>query len=159
MSAQLWVQATSLLPWAARKLAVFCAAFLALFSVTAFVLWDVDLQKVRDRFERAKAALLGPSSSTDTDFIGADDQGASFEERMESGLLFITGRRSTYLWCYVRWDGGAHDADRSLQVGQGLIIGGSPLMTWNELTNEQTAIFGLAPAALSAAAKRGCVLE
>jgi hypothetical protein len=94
---------------------------------------------------------------------GEDDRGASFEERTEMGLLFITGRRSIagmdYRWCYLRRDGGDHDADRSLQVGQGVIIGGSPLMTWNEFTNEQTAIFELAPSALSAAAKRGCVLE
>lgn len=144
---------------ALRGLAKICAALSIATAVAIYVLWDVDFESVRDRYERAKAALFGSPSLARLGSLGADDRGASFEERTENGLLFITGRRSTYLWCYVWREGGDHDADRSLQVGQGVIIGGSPLMTWNEFTNEQTAILELAPAALSAAAKRGCVLE
>lgn len=154
---------TAMLARGAAALAKAGAVCAALFGCASFVLWDVDFESVRDRYERAKAALFGQASLTRRGSLGAEDKGASFEERTENGLLFITGRRSIaamdYRWCYVRRDGGDHDADRSLQVGQGVIIGGSPLMTWNEFTHEQTALFGLAPAALSAAAKRGCVFE
>ena len=138
-----------------RLLAALSAVALVICALLAFLLWDVDPWESRKRFEQWRSAWFGRVEA-------ADSEGVRFISREVDGVSFSTGVKRAgafeFRHCYARLDGNEH-ADRIVQVAQGGGVSGSPLVIWNEISDQQSSVFGLSPAALSAAAKQGCVFE
>lgn len=143
-----------------RLLAFLSAAATVIVSMFAFVLWDVDPWEARKRYERWREAWFSREGSR----ASASETGTRFITREADGISWHTGIASRgsleYRHCYARKEGGdAGQPDRSVQAAQGGGIAGSPLVIWNDVTHEQSSIFGKSPEAFVAAAKRGCVFE
>lgn len=144
---------SELLRWLARWLTV-CLCVLA---AAAFVLWDVDLNAVRARYERAMLALFGTWDAG----VGAAvaDGGTVFETRTVDGLSFVTGWSRTEMphhrWCYVARTG-AGEAARVLTLGRSPATG---VVRWLTISDREAAVFDMTADRLMAAARRGCVLE
>lgn len=144
-----------------RLLAVWCAAASVIVATSAFVFWDVDPYEARKRYERWRDAWFSREGSA----ASVSERGTRFITREADGISWHTGVATRgsleYRHCYARKEGGdAGQPDRSVQAAQGGgVAGSSPLVIWNDITHEQSGIFGKSPAAFIAAAKRGCVFE
>lgn len=146
-----------------RGLAKVSAALCAFTIVIIFVLWDVDFEEVRDRYERFKVAMFAERSNKEFE-PGSATTGATFEDRDEMGLVFVTGKQPVgtafeYRWCYVRKSGGNDRPDQSVQLGRAAVIGGKPVAAWNSITSTQAQVFGIDAQALEAASRRACLLS
>lgn len=149
--------------WGLGMLAKVIAACFVILSSASFVLWDVDFEKVRDRYERFKVAMFAERSNK-VFAPGSTATGATFEDREEMGLVFVTGKQPVgtafeYRWCYVRKSGGDDRPDQSVQLGRAAVIGGKPVAAWNSITSTQAQVFGIDAQALEAASRRACLLS
>lgn len=153
----------SAVAWGLGVLAKLLAACLVVISTAAFVLWDVDFEKVRDRYERFKVAIFAERSNAASP-PGSIANGATFEQREDAGLVFVTGKQPVgsafeYRWCYVRKSGGDDRPDQSVQLGRAAVVSGTPVASWNSITSTQAQVFGIDAQALEAASRRACLLS
>ena len=75
-----------------RGLAKVSAVLSAVCVCLVFVLWDVEFEKVRERYERFKTAIFAVNSNTASP-PGSISTGATFEQREDAGLVFVTGKQ------------------------------------------------------------------
>lgn len=127
----------------------------AIFAAASFVLWDVDLNEARARYERAKLALFGEWDAERAIAVAAT--GVIFQERSVDGMEFVSGwdRATNSRWCYLTNDG-AGRAARVVTLGKADPVGA---VRWHSIAAEDAAIFGQSVEGLTAAAKRACFLR
>ncbi|MBX9863120.1 MAG: hypothetical protein K2Y42_10250 [Hyphomicrobium sp.] len=140
-----------------RLLAISGAAAMVFFAMFAFILWDVDPMEGRRRLEQWRLAWFGSGSD-----VTAGD-GVHFIAREVDGIAFRTGVKNLggveLRHCYA-WRNSEGRPDQIVQLAQGGGVAGSPLVIWNDdITDQQSGIFGKSPEALISVAKRGCVFE
>lgn len=147
---------------AERSLAVLFRAFFlvmtawgAVIAAAVFVLWDVDFNEARARYERAKLALFGEWDAERAVAVAAT--GVIFQERRADGMEFVSGwdRGANSRWCYLTREG-AGRAARVITLGKADSEGA---VRWHSIAAEDAAIFGQSVETMTAAAKRACVLR
>lgn len=150
-------RANALLGRGLRLLAVLCAAASVIFAMFAFIFWDVDPMEGRRRLELWRLAWFGSGRDV------TSGEGVHFIAREVDGIAFRTGVKNLghleLRHCYA-WRNTEGRPDQIVQLAQGGGVAGSPLVIWNDdITDQQSGIFGMSPEALISVAKRGCVFE